>query len=135
MRGKAQVAGVLLVAVAALAGSGLGAVPALGATNPVLVDCPHGPLTKSYSISQLRQALATMDPATREYTSCPDVINQALAAAVADGKTGTGTGGSGSSSFLPTPVIIIIVLLILAAITFGAVAVRRRRADDGRGNG
>ncbi len=119
-----------------LAATALSAVPASAATNPALVDCnAHGTLTGSYSISQLRQALSAMSPATKEYTSCPDAINRALAAAVSGGNTGSGTGASGSGSFLPTPVIIILVLLILAAITFGAVAVRRRRDDRGRGIG
>ncbi len=136
MRRTALVRLAVLGCLGALAGIGLGAVPASGATNPALADCSsHGALTRSYSISQLRQALATMNPVTREYTNCPDVLNRALASAVAAGGHGTGTGTGGSASFLPTPVIVVIVLLILAAVTFGAVAVRRRRSDHGRGTG
>jgi hypothetical protein len=104
--------------------------PALGASNPVITDCvAHGALTQSYSIAQLHQAQTAMTAETREYTNCQDVINKAIAAAVG-GKGSGGTGSGGSGSFLPTPVIIILVVLILAAVTFAALAVRRRRGDD-----
>jgi hypothetical protein len=107
--------------------------PAAGASNPVVTDCvAHGALTKSYTIQQLHQALGSLSAETREYTNCQDVINRAIAAAVGGKNTG-GTGGSGSGSFLPTPVIVILVLLVLAAITFGALAIRRRRAGDDMG--
>jgi hypothetical protein len=106
------------------------ASPALGASNPVIADCvAHGALTQSYSIQQLHVALGAMAAETREYTNCQDVINRALASSVS-GKGSGGTGGGGSGSFLPTPVIVILVILILAAITFGALAVRRRRGGD-----
>ncbi len=131
MRRTSRVRRAVLGSLVALAGIGLGAAPAFGATNPALVDCgAHGALTRGpYSIAQLRSALAQMDSPTKEYTSCPDVINRALAAAVTNGKTGGGTGGGGSGSFLPTPVVVILVLLILTAITFGAVAMRRRHVE------
>jgi hypothetical protein len=105
--------------------------------NPVIVDClahPSG-LTGHYTVDQLRHALQVMPPTTREYTSCPDVINRALLAAVGSGNGTSGGTGGGSGSFLPTPVIVILVLLILAAVTFGALAVRRRRAEAGAGGG
>jgi hypothetical protein len=109
------------------------ATPALGASNPVITDCvAHGALTSSYSIQQLHAALGSMTAETREYTNCQDVINRALAAAVS-GKGSGGTGGGGSGSFLPTPVIVILVVLVLAAITFGALAIRRRRSSDALG--
>jgi hypothetical protein len=99
------------------------ATPALGASNPVITDCvAHGALTSSYSIQQLHAALGSMTA----------VINRALAAAVS-GKGSGGTGGGGSGSFLPTPVIVILVVLVLAAITFGALAIRRRRSSDALG--
>jgi len=100
---------------------------ASAASNPVIVDCRnHGMLTRSYSIGQLQHALSTMDAPTKEYTSCPDVINRALGQALANPGGKGGTGGNGSGSFLPTPVLIILVVLLLAAVSFGAVAVRRR---------
>ena len=114
------------------------AVPALGASssNPVIADCLAHPggLTGHYTVAQLKQALLVMPAETKEYTSCPDVINRALLAAL--GKSGAGSTASssgGSSSFLPTWVIVILVILILAAVTFGALAVRRRRATQGGG--
>jgi hypothetical protein len=129
-----------LIALLAAAFVLMAATPALGAgsANPVIADCLAHPggLTGHYTVAQLKNALQVMPAETKEYTSCPDVINRALLAAV--GTSGTGTGGSsggGSSSFLPTPVIVILVLLILAAVTFGALAVRRRQAVDGGATG
>jgi hypothetical protein len=125
-----------LVALLATACVVLAASPAMaaGSGNPVIADCLSHPggLTGHYTVAQLKHALQVMPAETKEYTSCPDVINRALIAAVGTGGTGT-TGGSsgGSSSFLPTPVIVILVVLVLAAVTFGALAVRRRQAADG----
>jgi hypothetical protein len=87
-------------------------------------------LTRSYTITQLHQGLGALTAETREYTNCQDVINRAIAAAVSGKSTPGGTGGGGSGSFLPTPVIVILVILILAAVTFGALAIRRRRGSD-----
>jgi hypothetical protein len=127
-----------LIALVAAAFVLMAATPVLGASsaNPVIADCLAHPggLTGHYTVAQLKNALQVMPAETKEYTSCPDVINRALLAAV--GTSGTGTGGSssgGSSSFLPTPVIVILVILILAAVTFGALAVRRRRAAGAGG--
>ncbi len=124
----------------------LGVAPALAASssNAVLADCGAHPggLTGSYTAVQLQHALAVMPAETKEYTSCPDVINRALLAALGksrgNGTRPTATGG-GSGSLLPTPVIIILVVLVLAAVTFAAVAIRRRRdggaGDDGDAGG
>ncbi len=121
------------VALAALAVglclAGTPASPALGASNPVITDCvAHGQLNGSYSVQQLHHALEALSASTRQYTNCSDVISRALAAAL-HGKPGGGTGSAGSGSFLPTPVVVILVLLLLGAVTFGALAVRRRRGD------
>lgn len=113
------------------------AIAASGATSAVLAQCAQpGGLTGNFTVGQLRHALVVLPPETREYTSCPDVINRAILAALR--KRGKGVGpvstGSGSGSFLPTPVIVILVVLVLGAVTFGAVAIRRRRGDtDGSG--
>jgi hypothetical protein len=131
----------LLVAALSLPALTYATQPAAAASaNPVIADCLAHPggLTGQYSVAQIRHALQVMSPETREYTSCPDVLNRALLAAL--GGTGTSTGvssGGGSGSFLPTPVIIVLVVLILAAVTFGALAIRRRRQElavgaDGR---
>lgn len=125
-----------LVPFGAGAGSALAkAKPAKAAkppTNPVIMDCLQHPagLTGHYTVAQLNQALLVMPAETKEYTNCPDVINRARLAAL--GKLpGSGTGSSGS--FLPTPVLIILILLVLAAVTLGAIAVRRRRAVEAAG--
>lgn len=124
--------GLLALAVAAMLVVAVSA-PAAAASNPVITDCvAHGALTKTYTLPELHKALGSLSAETREYTNCQDVINRAIAAAVS-GKSGSGTGGSGSGSFLPTPVIVILVILILAAVTFGALAIRRRRGSDAEG--
>lgn len=127
-------------ALAALAAVSVSTGPAVAATgNAVINDCQaHGRLTESYSLQELRHALAVMPASVKQYTSCSDVINQGILT-VRGGKTTGPQGGGGS--FLPTPVIVILVLLILAALTFGALAVRRRRTapaggpDDGADDG
>src|SRR5947209_3366221 len=108
---------------AALAASGLTAAQAI-------TDCnSHGRLTTHYSAAVLRQALAQMPADVREYTDCYDVIQRQLlgqlgAAGGAGGAAST-SKSSGGSSF-PVWLIVVIVLLLLAAITLGAMAVRRR---------
>jgi hypothetical protein len=65
----------------------------------------------------------------REYTDCYDVIERQLLKQLGQSNAGTGAAtptSSSGSSFLPTWLIIVIVLLALAAITFGALAIRRR---------
>jgi hypothetical protein len=104
--------------------------PALGAGNEIINDCQsHGRLTHPYTVAELRHALAVMPATVKQYTSCFDVVQGALVSARKNhGKIPvTGTNSSGSS-FLPTPVIIILVVLILGAVTFGALAIRRRQA-------
>jgi hypothetical protein len=128
MSGKLRLLAVAC-AVAALAAVSVSAVPAVAATgNPVINDCQtHGRLTQSYSLTELRHALAVMPASVKQYTSCADVINQGILA-VSHGKTTGPKGGGGS--FLPTPVIVILVVLILAGVTFGALAIRQRRAGS-----
>jgi hypothetical protein len=107
--------------------------PALGAGNAVLNDCQAtGKLTHPYTVAQLRHALAVMPATTKQYTSCFDVVQSALVSARKhNGKLPVASTTGGGSSFLPTPVIIILVVLILGAVTFGALAIRRRRAGPG----
>jgi hypothetical protein len=120
-------------AVAALALTSLGAGSALAAGgNAILTDCQaHGQLTQSYTLTELRHALAIMPASVKQYSNCYDVIFQGIAT-VRGGKA-TGTKGGGGS-FLPTPVIIVLVVLILAGVTFGALAVRQRRAGPSSGD-
>jgi hypothetical protein len=119
----------IICAAAALGANAAVAPPALGAGNAVINDCQaHGALTHPYTVDQLRHALAVMPASVKQYTSCSDVVQNALVSARKHhGKLPVSSGSSGSS-FLPTPVIIILVVLILAAVTFGALAIRRRRA-------
>ena len=75
-----------------------GPVLAASSANPVIADCLAHPggLTGHYTVAQLKTALQVMPAETKEYTSCPDVINRALLAAV--GTKGTGTAGSSSDT-------------------------------------
>jgi hypothetical protein len=116
----------LAIAAAVLAGSA--SALAAASSNPVIQDCLNHPagLTGHYSVAQLNHALQVMPAETKEYTDCPDVINRARLAAL-HGLKGGGGGSGGSGSFLPTPVLIVLIIVILAGVTFGALAVRRRR--------
>jgi hypothetical protein len=63
----------------------------------------------------------------KEYTDCYDVVQRQLLAQIGGGHGG-GAGGSGSGgSFLPTPLLVVLILLGLGAVSFGVVAIRRRR--------
>lgn len=123
-------------AVTALTGVALAAPAAWAAAgNPIINDCEaNGQLTHTYTLSQLRHALAAMPASVKQYTNCYDVIQQALIQARKTGSAGpAGSGGSGGS-FLPTPVLIILIVLVLAALGLGGLAVvrrRRRRPDAG----
>jgi hypothetical protein len=123
----------LACAIAVLALSGLAAPVALGAGgNPIINDCQNtGRLTHAYTLQQLQHALAVMPATVKQYTSCYDVINQGIETVKAGHQTGPKNGGGGS--FLPTWVIVILVVLVLAAVTFGAIAIRQRRAGPGDG--
>jgi hypothetical protein len=120
-------------AVSAMALAGLSAGAAVAASgNAVINDCQStGKLTHSYTLQELRHALAVMPASVKQYTSCFDVVTQGVLT-VKGGKTTGPKGGGGS--FLPTPVIIILVVLILAGVTFGALAIRQRRAGPGDGD-
>jgi hypothetical protein len=107
-----------------------------GTAAQAITDCnDHDHLTQSYSSAVLRQALAQMPADVREYTDCFDVIERQLFKQL--GQSGAAGGASGTSSSgssgLPTWLIVVIVVLALAAITFGALALRRRRTTPGAG--
>src|SRR6185437_5502770 len=120
----------LTVGAPALAGAA-----ASGTAAQAITDCnDHSRLTQSYSSPVLRQALAQMPADVREYTDCFDVIERQLFKQL--GQSGAAGGGSTSSSGdsgLPTWLIVVIVVLALAAITFGALALRRHRTPPGPG--
>jgi len=102
-----------------------------------ITDCnDHGQLTAQYSPATLQAALGQMPADVREYTDCYDVIERQLLAEEGKASSGGSSTAPASSggSFLPTWLIIVIVLLALAAITFGALAIRRRgEAPSGPG--
>jgi hypothetical protein len=109
-----------------------------GTAQEAITDCnDHGTLTAHYSTDTLRTALATMPADVREYTDCYDVIEKQLFTQL--GSTSGGSSGSGGSSsggsVLPTWLVIVIVVLALAALTFGALAIRRRRMESTQGPG
>ncbi|MBV9803148.1 MAG: hypothetical protein JO130_08170 [Solirubrobacterales bacterium] len=121
----------LSLGVPALATAASGGTPAQAIT-----DCnDHSQLTRQYSTSVLRAALAQMPADVREYTDCFDVIERQLFKQLGNTKPGTSgtTTTSSGSSFLPTWLLVVIVLLALAAITFGALAIRRRSTPGGPG--
>lgn len=122
---------VLSLGVPALAAAASGGTP-----SQAISDCnDHGKLTQQYSAQTLRTALAQMPADVREYTDCFDVIERQLFKQLGNsgaGAAGTSTSSSGSS-FLPTWLIVVIVVLALAAITFGALALRRRHTPPEAG--
>jgi hypothetical protein len=116
----------LLCAIGALYGVSLPPPAVAAGISPPVADCSaHGQLTRHYSPSQLRTALATMPADVAEYTNCSDVIRRALIAALGPLKEG-GSGGGGGS-FLPSWVIAVFVVLVLAGAGTAAVALRNRR--------
>jgi hypothetical protein len=121
-------------AVVGIGGFGAAATRAAAAGgNAAINDCQtHGELTRTYTVAQLKQAIKVMPASVKQYGDCYDVIEGAIANHSRTGTAGSSSGSSGGS-FLPTPVIVILVVLILAAVTFGAIAIRRRRGDDGAG--
>ncbi len=127
----------IVCAVAAIAPA-ISAAAAGGTATQAITDCNnHSKLTAHYAPDALRQALATMPADVREYTDCYDVIEKQLFAQLGTSSTsGPGSGGSSSGgSVLPTWLVILIVVLALAALTFGALAIRRRRVELQNGSG
>ena len=102
-----------------------------GTGTQAITDCnDNGKLTSHYSSDALRSALADMPADVREYTDCYDVIEKQLFAQLGSSSSGTSGGGSSSGgSVLPTWLVIVIVVLALAALTFGALAIRRRQLE------
>jgi hypothetical protein len=118
-----------LVCAVSIAAPALPAAASSDTPAAAISDCnDHGQLTAHYSTGTLRAALAQMPVDVREYTDCYDVIERQLFAELGQSKSGApGTAAPGSGgSFLPTWLIVVIVLLALGAVTFGALAIRRR---------
>jgi hypothetical protein len=132
-RSQIQIRVAALLCLGSIAIGAFSASAASAESNPVLQECSSGTLSGTYSIGQLQQALGLLTAVEREYTSCQDVIQRALLAAIANGRSGRGrSSGGGSSAFLPTLVVIVLVALGLTAVALGSIAVRRRRGDHDR---
>jgi hypothetical protein len=121
---------VLLVA----GGLAVAAGDAVASLAPATIDCqahPNG-LTGHYTISELREALATMPAEVTEYTNCVHVITDQLNKQLASLKVtpppaaGTSTGGS----FISTPVLIVVIVIVLAGAGF-ALSARKRGGGGG----
>jgi len=131
----------ITVVALALAVSAGAPAAVLAASRPTsaqaISDCyNHDQLTRSYPSEVLRAALSRMSSDVREYSDCYDVIERQLFKQLgkptsAVSTTSAPAPSSSGSSFLPTWLIVVIVLLALAAITFGALAIRRRSTEGG----
>ncbi len=125
----------LTVSLLVVVSLGAFAAPALAASrSPAVSDCvANARLTRTYTVSELQNALATMPTDVKQYTDCYDVIDRALLAQLGKLHAGRPASSSTSSggSFLPTPLLIILILLVLAAGGFGVLALQRRRHRAG----
>jgi hypothetical protein len=127
---------ILVPLVAVVLGSTLIAASATAtATDPVIAQCSAtGAVTGNFTIQQLRHALDTLSPTTKEYTNCYDAINRAIAAK-SGGGSGNGSSNASGGSFLPTWLLIVLIVLVLGAGAYGVVALRRQGQggppDDG----
>src|SRR5947209_5191733 len=125
---KLRVTITVLCALGALYGAVLPSPAGAAGVSPPVADCSaHGKLTRHYSVSELKNAQATMPADVAEYTNCPDVIRRALIAAIGP-INGSGTGGGGGS-FLPGWVIAVLAVLVLAGAGAGVMALRNRRGS------
>ena len=97
-----------------------------------IADCSaNDRLTHHYSAATLTAALAKLPADVREYSDCYDVIEKQLFAQLGTSSSnGSGGGSSSGGSVLPTWLLIVIILLALGALTFGALAIRSRRAQQ-----
>jgi hypothetical protein len=128
---------VLSLVCALAAGPAAAVAAAAGGDTPqaAIADCSaNDRLTQHYSAATLTAALAQLPADVREYSDCYDVIEKQLFAELGHSSSGGSGGGSSSGgSVLPTWLLIVIVLLVLAALTFGALAIRSRRAQQADG--
>ena len=121
-----------LVIVCALLAARRRSTPRSRAAAPSRRRSPTATTTAQLTSSLLARrrcaaALADMPADVREYTDCYDVIEKQLLAQLGASSGGSSGGGSSSGgSVLPTWLVIVIVVLALAAMTFGALAIRRR---------
>jgi hypothetical protein len=119
----------LLVAICLAAGGPL-ATGAIAAQTP-LSDCQkHDRLTQSYTIAQLRSALADMPADQKEYTDCYGVIQNQLFARV-QRLRGHGSGGGSGGTPVWVPIVVAVAAVLLVGGGLAAAAARRGGGDGG----
>ncbi len=103
------------------------------AISPVIADCnAHTKLTKHYTESQLRTALATMPADVKEYTSCYQTIQDQLYHQLGKpvpGSAGSSSGGSGISA--PILIVIIVIIVVGGGLAYAAWRRGAGGGDDG----
>jgi hypothetical protein len=105
------------------------------AISPVTADCnAHTKLTKHYTVSQLRNALATMPADVKEYTSCYQTIEDQLYHQLGKPVPGSASSSSGGSG-ISAPVLIVIIVVIVVGGGLAYAAWRRGGGGDGGGSG
>lgn len=105
-------------------GTGVALAASGGAATAILAQCNSGNVAGRFTVQQLEHALTIMSAYTRQYTSCPDVIQAAIA--TAQHHLGTATARGSVGAFLPAPLIAVLAVLVLVAAGLGALAMRRR---------
>lgn len=125
-RGSASLAMLACLAVIVLpATDALGASRASSqSVQAILEQCPSGQLSGHYTLAQLQQAQSIMPAYTRQYTSCPDVVQEAIIGT--QHHRGNAAAIHPSGSFLPTPIIAVLLVLIVGAGALGCLELRRR---------
>ncbi len=120
---------VLATALACGAGSAL----AKSGVSPALTDClKHERLTRTYTIDQIRAALAELPVNAAEYTPCFNVLSNALTQEIKLVKQSQAAPSSSGGSFLPTPILIAVILIVVVGAGL-AYTSRRRGPGDGEG--
>ena len=121
----------LVCALVAGPSAGIAAAASGDTAAAAIADCSaNDRLTHHYSAATLTAALAKLPADVREYSDCYDVIEKQLFAQLGTSSSnGSGGGSSSGGSVLPTWLLIVIILLALGALTFGALAIRSRRAQ------
>lgn len=123
----------ILLACATALALALMSSPAL-ALSPATKDCyAHNKLTRHYTVSVLRKALATMPADVKEYTDCYQVEQDQLYHQLGQTPPGshTGSGGGSGGSFISTPLLIVLIIVVLAG---GGLAVLAARRSGGGGS-
>lgn len=100
---------------------------ASAAISPVVADCnSHATLTRSYSVAELRAALAGMPADVKEYTNCYDLIQRALLTKVGSVHAAGGSKGGSGGSILPVWLIVLLAVLLLGGGGAALAASRRQ---------